>query len=181
MNEQAIAPRAPRPRPRMPSVTVRLIDASDREELARFYAALSPESRRRRFLGVSSGIPDRSCRSLCTPDHKHEEGFVAVSRSDGPDDGRIVGHLCLVRAESSSVELAVAVSEDQQGHGIGRRLFVAALDWADEHHIASLTASAFADNARVLRLLSSAPLGARLHDVGAGVVEIEIPIGENLP
>jgi GNAT superfamily N-acetyltransferase len=159
-----------------PTVLVRSIEPADRTDLERFYAALSSESRRRRFLGTSSGLPDGSCRLLCSPDHEHEEGFVAVRRSAGPDDGEIVGHLCLVPVDATTVELAVAVADEHQGRGIGRHLLEAALAWAKLHHIATVAATAFADNAAVLRLLTSAPRGASVRPVGAGVVEIEMPL-----
>jgi GNAT superfamily N-acetyltransferase len=155
---------------------VRRIEARDRAQLGHFYAALSPESRRRRFLGIASGMADRSSRTLCSPDHEHEEGFVAVRGIGTVEDEEIVGHLCLVPVDASTVELAVAVADDQQGHGIGRRLFEAALAWAAQHHVSTVTASAFSDNAAVLRLLSSSPEGAQIRVVGAGVVEIAIPI-----
>jgi GNAT superfamily N-acetyltransferase len=162
-----------------PAVRVRRIDQADRVEVSRFYATLSPESRLRRFLGTSNGIPDRSCGSLCSADHDHEEGFVADLWSAGrPGDSQIVGHVCLVRVDESTVELAVAVADEHQGQGIGRRLFEAALAWAESHRIVTVTASAFADNAPVLRLLTSAASGARVRPVGAGVVEVEIPIGQ---
>jgi acetyltransferase len=177
MNEDTTQMKVLRRRCIRPVVTLRRIDAPDREELVRFYAALSPESRRRRFLGTASGIPDQSCRSLCSPDHEHEEGLVAVRRSGGRDDGEIVGHLCLVPVDASTVEFAVAVADEHQGRGIGRHLFEAALAWAARHQIATVTATAFADNAPVLRLLSSSPSGANVRPVGAGVVEIEIPVG----
>jgi RimJ/RimL family protein N-acetyltransferase len=160
-----------------PTVTVRKIDGADREELGRFYVALSPEGRRSRFLGASSGIPDKSSRSLCSPDHEHEEGFVAIRRSGGTADGEIVGHLCLVPVHDSTVELAVAVADEHQGRGIARRLLVAALAWAGEHHVTMVSASAYAGNTAVLRLLSTSP-EARIHPVGAGVVEIEILLCE---
>jgi GNAT superfamily N-acetyltransferase len=182
MNEQPTSLKTLRRRCVRPTVTLRQIDAADRGELARFYAALSPESRRRRFLGTSPGLPDQSCRSLCCPDHDHEEGFVAVRRSTGPEDGQIVGHLCLVPCdESAVVELAVAVADEHQGRGIGRHLFEAALAWAEHHEVALVTATAFEDNATVLRLLSSAPNGALLRPAGAGVVEIDIPLRLSRP
>jgi acetyltransferase len=160
-----------------PPVRVRRIDAGDRAAVSRFYAALSPESRLCRFLGASNGIPDLFCRVLCSADHDHEEGFVAVPWSaEGPDVRQIVGHLCLVRVDPSIVELAVAVADEYQGRGIGRQLFEAGLAWAHLHGIETVVATAFARNGSVLRLLTSAPR-ARVRHVEAGTVEIEIPIG----
>jgi GNAT superfamily N-acetyltransferase len=157
-----------------PIVQVRPVDPHDAEGLAGFYARLSSESRRRRFLCMAAGLGDAQCRSLCTPDHDHREGFVAVLRTRDERDGLIVGHLCVEPASRDAVEVAVAVSDQFQGQGIGRRLFQAALDWALFHRVSTLVATAFADNTPVLRLLSSAPNGATIEPAEAGLVDIEI-------
>ena len=160
-----------------PLVQIRPVDPHDADELAGFYARLSPESLRRRFMCMASGIGADQSRRLCTPDHEHREGFVAVLRTRDARDGLVCGHLCLEPASHDSVEIAIAVSDQFQGQGIGRRLFEAALDWALVHHVRVLVATAFADNTRVLRLLSSAPKGAEIQPAEAGLVDIEIPVG----
>ena len=59
---------------------VRRIQPSDRELLPDFYASLSLDSRYARFLGQES-LSDDAVRSFCTPDHTHDEGFVALLRN----------------------------------------------------------------------------------------------------
>src|SRR5687768_11613840 len=108
-----------------PGIVIRRVRPSDREDLSRFYGALSAESRRARFLGYTRGLSGAAARSFCTLDHVHDEGFVAVESDEGRD--RIVGHLCLVASAAEAPELAVAVADEHQGRGIGRRLFEAAL------------------------------------------------------
>ena len=159
--------------------SIRRVRPSDGSGLQEFYAGLSPESRRARFLGFSRSLGDDRVRQFCTPDHVHDEGFVAVADVSGHQ--RIVGHLCLADAGERCLELGVAVADDLQGRGIGRRLFEAGLTWAHSHDVEQLVASAFADNTRVLRLLSSAPHGARIVQGGSGVVDVTIPLRGPLP
>ena len=147
---------------------------TDGPALGHFYAALSPASRYSRFMGFSRGMDDDRALSLCTPDHRHDEGLVAVLA--GPRPELIVGHLCLQPAGRKTVELAVAVSDEHQGLGIGRRLMEGAVRWAMENGFEQITATAFADNWRVLRLLSATPYAPRVLPADAGTVEVIIPL-----
>lgn len=161
------------PSPALPLV-VRRVRPSDQAGVIDFYAGLSPESRYARFLGFTSGVGSTAARSFCTPDHTHDEGFVAVL------DERIVGHLCLEPAGPRRLELAVAVSDHMHGRGIGRKLLEAALDWARQRRFEAILASAYADNARVLRLLTSAPFPVHVMAADGGVVDVVIPLVEEL-
>ena len=157
------------------AIVVRHVDVADRVGLQAFYADLSGESRRRRFLGFTSGIRAEQSRAFCSPDHHHAEGFVAVLDNPGADDGRIVGHLCMEPEGAGGIELAVAVADDHQGRGIGRRLFEAAISWAQQEGFLQVSATAFVDNTAVLRLLSSAPHGARMKQEQGGIVSVVDP------
>jgi GNAT superfamily N-acetyltransferase len=161
-------------------VVIRRVVPADAGALRDFYAALSADSRRARFLGCVSGLSNEQSRSFCTPDHMHAEGFVAVPAGQ-PLQGKILGHLCLEPAERDSLELAVAVADAAQGRGIGRALFTAALDWAASRGFQSVCASCLADNSRVLSLLSSAPGQPRITAADAGVVDVQVPLRPALP
>jgi Rrf2 family protein len=152
----------------------RRVRPSDQAALVDFYAGLSPDSRYARFLGFTSGVGESASRSFCTPDHTHDEGFVADL------GGRIVGHLCLEPAGPRRLELAVAVSDDMQGRGVGRGLLEAALEWARQRRFEAILATAYADNFRVLRLLTSAPFPVHVTPADGGVVDIVMPLVEKL-
>ena len=160
-------------------VRIRSIRADDRDELSRFYAALSPESRLARFHAVSRGIGETAATLLCGPDHEHREGFIAEpagASSVDPGDAQIVGHLCL-EPSASGFEMAVAVADDWQAQGIGRELLLAAVDWATSHGIERLQASALSSNSAVLGLIASIGRPVRESMSTAGVVEVTIHIG----
>jgi GNAT superfamily N-acetyltransferase len=160
-------------------VRIRSIRADDRDELSRFYAALSSESRLARFHAVSLGIGDAAARLLCGPDHEHREGFIAEptgASSIHRGAARIVGHLCL-EPSASGFEMAVAVADDWQAQGIGRALMLAAVDWATSHGIDRIHASALSSNSAVLGLIASIGRPVRESMSSAGVVEVAMHIG----
>jgi GNAT superfamily N-acetyltransferase len=158
------------------SVSVRRVEPGDEGALRDFYGRLSSASRRRRFMSTARELGAARTRAFCLPDHRHAEGFLALLRTAGPDDGLIVGHLCMEPASQDAAEVAIAVADEVQLRGIGRRLFEAALAWAIESGYRRVVATAFADNWPVFRLLSSAPLGLRMWPAEGGLVDIEIPL-----
>jgi acetyltransferase len=160
-------------------VEIRRIRPSDSEDLVAFYRCLSPESLHARFLGYTRGISGGVARSFCTLDHIHDEGFVAITEVAGRK--WIIGHLCFARVGPTELELGIAVSDEFQGHGIGRKLFETALDWASDHRFTTVVAICFADNSGALRLLSSAPHGCKVSLSDGGVVGVTIPLQAPLP
>lgn len=159
---------------------IRPIRFSDRDELSAFYARLSPESRLARFHAVSRGIGDEAASRLCGADHEHREGFVAEPIDADQDDPRIVGHLCLEPGESG-LEMAVAVADDWQSHGIGRALLLAAVDWARDHDILRLEASLLSTNSAILGVIASTGRTVRLSTASAGIVLATIDVGRAPP
>jgi RimJ/RimL family protein N-acetyltransferase len=162
--------------PAASSVRIRPILPDDHDELQRFYAGLSDESRRTRFFALTAGIGDRQSTYFCTPDHAHREGFVAVT---GPSDRseRIVGHVCLEPDGPDRAEIAIAVADALQGRGVGRRLVEVAVDWARRDGIRTLTATMLAGNPAIQRLLLHLGLPTITRPVGAGVVQVTIELG----
>ena len=164
----------PLPPPGTP-VTIRPIRVGDAPALQRFYEALSIESRALRFLGSASMLDARRSAAFCDPDHAHREGFVAVV-DEGTAHEDVVGHLCLEPDGEDSAELAIAVADAYQGQGIGRRLVLAAVDWAQHAGMRRLDATAFVTNARIVRLLRGLGLPVRIDWSGGSVCDLSIDV-----
>jgi acetyltransferase len=163
----------------LPSIRIRPIEPGDCDALIRFYEALSAESLSLRFHGASIGIVDRAAVFFCDPDHEHREGLVAVLEEPSVRGARapiIVGHLSLEPSGLREVEVAVAVADAWQRHGIGRRLLLAALAWAERHGIERLRASMLSTNVAILGLLRSMGRVVTLSMPGAGVVDATIDL-----
>ena len=163
---------AARPKPR--ELRIRPVRPADWSALAAFYDALGAEHRRSRFLGYGSVSPELA-QWMCAVDHRQAEGMVAVEvRADETE--RICGHLCMEPSGHGSEELAVAVADDCRHMGLGHRLVLAGLDWAREHEVSQVTATAFATNAPVLHLLADSAPGVTMRTLDDGLVEIDIPV-----
>jgi GNAT superfamily N-acetyltransferase len=161
-------------------VRIRPIRLTDLGRLERFYAGLSPDSLNARFHGASRGIAERAARSFCGPDHAHREGFVALV--DGDDDGEtIVGHLCLEPTEHGELELAVAVADARQRHGIGRALLESALDWAAAHGVDRVRARIRWSNPAITGLLRTVGRPLTLAASDDGDLEAVIEVGGGVP
>ena len=157
-------------------VSVRPIEATDAGELSAFYAALSDESRHRRFLGSTPGIGAEQAERFAMVDHETADGLVAVLGEAGRDDGRLVGHACIEPCPDGTDEVAIAVADDLQGRGIGRELMRQAVASARRRRIRGLTASLYANNLAMRRLLDGAGLPVVWRGAHAGVSEFELPL-----
>lgn len=157
-------------------VRVRAVRPTDAAALERFYAALSEESRRTRFFSIGAALSHGQSVSFCTTDHDHREGFVALV-DGGPSAGeQIIGHLCLEPEGADAAEVAIAVADEFQHQSIGRRLMASGIGWARRQHVARLTATMYASNAPINRLLVGLGLPVQERSAGAGVAEIAISL-----
>ena len=157
------------------SITIRQIECGDSADLVRFYAGLSAESRRLRFLSAATTLGDAAVRQFCGPDHEHREGFVAVA-SDSSGDERIVGHLCLEPNGPDEMEVAVAVADEYQRLGIGVRLVDEAAHWASAHGTRAFRAWFAIDNMGIRRLLAHLGRPFSRERWACGSVEISIDL-----
>lgn len=162
----------------MKTPRIRPIGPADVPALERFYAELTAEDRRTRFLHVGARLSAAQAVSFCTPDHAHADGFVAVV-TEAPGLERIVGHLCMEPDGVATAEVAVAVACEFQGYGVGRRLLAAGMDWAKHEGVTRLTATMYVDNAPIQRLLRGLHRPTLERSLGGGVSEVVIDISEH--
>lgn len=161
---------------RNPGVSIRPIETTDAVELSAFYARLSPESRRTRFLGMAPGITDVQAERFAAADGRSRAGFVAVLHEAGPRDGEIVGHACAEPAEEGTVEMAFAVDDRLQRKGVGRRLLREVVAWARRRGVERLTATMLVGNEAMRRLALAAGLPWEARCVDAGVQELSFEV-----
>jgi acetyltransferase len=147
---------------------IRPIRPDDADELQSFYARLSPESRRRRFLGTTCGISDPQAAAFAGATTRGAAGFVAES------DGRIVGHGVVEPTRPGAVEMAFAVDDCWQRHGIGRALLTEAVACARAHGVRRIELELFADNLAMRRLLHSVPGASELVHPDGSVDQVEL-------
>jgi GNAT superfamily N-acetyltransferase len=153
-------------------VMIRPIERSDASGLSDFYASLSPESRRRRFLGSAPRLDGDVLRAFAD----EGEGFVGILGERGPRDGAVVAHASVQSVGGGEAEIAFAVADELQGRGIGRQLMPMALELARARGLRTATATLLAENVPMRRLVQRADLPIVADHLDAGVEEITLSL-----
>jgi acetyltransferase len=161
-----IAPSAPA------GVEIRTLGPADREALAEAFSHLSEETRRHRFRGLASRLGDRDLDRLTQIDHHAHEALAAIV----PDTGRIVGvaRYIALRHEPTAAEVAIAVADEWQRRGIGRRLMSGLIGRARAAGITRLLAYVDGDNRLVLAWIARAGGVPARHDGDASLYSIPL-------
>lgn len=155
-------------------IRVRRVAPGDASDLGRFYAELSAESRASRFHGACKGISHQQADRFAAADHRLRDGFVAVA------NGHIVGHLVLERLGHGVEELAVAVDDRFQHHGVGTLLLAAAIASARLRRVRRLVAWVKPENVAMRHLLIACQHPHRIAWEGS-VARYELGLPMTLP
>jgi acetyltransferase len=152
------------------SVAIRPVRRSDATGLVDFYARLTAESRRRRFL--TGSIPDPEFIASLAGD----PGLVAIFDESATRHGAIVAHASVQPDGHHGAEIAFAVADEFQGHGVGRRLVSRALHLARELGADRASATLLAGNIPMRHLLRAAGQPVKGDCIEAGTEEIDLDL-----
>ena len=148
-------------------------EQEDGPALLAFFEALSPESAFQRFHGFPSLAPEL-VEPFLAPDWR-ERGSLIGSLGQGAE-ARIVALASYVRLrDPTSAEVAFAVADELQGHGVGTRLLEQLSAFAAREGIEQFLAIVMAGNRPMLRVFEDA--GFRLaRQIEGGEIEVRLDI-----
>jgi acetyl coenzyme A synthetase (ADP forming)-like protein len=154
------------------TLRLRAPESTDADALTAFFAHLSVESMHRRFHGRRR--VDRSLIEhflVSSPDRRVLVGLAATA-----DGERIVAVAEYARLRNPSVaEVAFAVADDLQGHGIGPRLLERLAVVAAGAGVEKFVAEVLPENRAMLRVFADAGFDIS-RQVGGGEVEVRFSI-----
>jgi RimJ/RimL family protein N-acetyltransferase len=156
-------------------VRLRLTRPSDRELVRDFLEALSPESRRRRFLAAVPVVSERMVRHFTFYDSRSRVVVAATAPIAGKET--IVGLADVVLLETGLAELGLVVAEDQQGYGVGKLLSEAAAVLAGQHGATHLKAELLEDNTAMRRLMERVGPTVSTVEAGGMTLYTRLPAG----
>jgi GNAT superfamily N-acetyltransferase len=155
------------------TVAVRPIEPGDKAKLVVAFERLSDASRYRRFLSPHGQLSKSELRYLTEVDHHDHEALVAFDTLTG--EGMGIARYVRYAHRPDSAEIAVAVADEWQSHGVGTTLMHALADRAREEGIGRFTAFMLAENDAMAHLLGE--LGeTRVVEVGQGTVELAVDL-----
>jgi ribosomal protein S18 acetylase RimI-like enzyme len=133
---------------RGPQLIVRPLRNGDTATVLAVFGRLGAESRRLRFNGPKPCLPDQELAQLARMDESH---YALVAWVTG--DPRPAAIARLARTSRGSAEIAFAVADDYQHHGIGAALAAELVADARMAGITEITALTSADNPAALALV----------------------------
>ncbi|HEX8745219.1 MAG TPA: GNAT family N-acetyltransferase, partial [Thermoleophilaceae bacterium] len=128
------------------TVSVRRIEAGDRDAVHAFLTGLSPESRLFRFFGGATDL-DRAAADAVAAAPPDSEGLVAVRGA-----GEVVAHGMYVRLDEHTAEVAFAVTDSMQGQGVATTLLAHLAEAAEAAGIGRFEAVVMPANHRMIEV-----------------------------
>jgi len=157
------------------TVLLRLLRPSDRDWLLTGFDALSQESRYRRFFTAMPRLPSGMLQPLLSVDGWNRVAVVAEGASDGEPLG--IARFFRLDEDPAAAEIAVAVADRAQRHGLGE-LLLSVLDAAAlERGIVKLRAEVLRSNDGMRALLRKVYADVEPVSVAGGVVVYEATLG----
>lgn len=136
---------------------IRAIESVDKKRLADGFQRLSPHSRYRRFFSQKNTLTAEELQRLTEFDGSKHFALGAFELSADRDEGDAVGVARFFRLpeDAETAELAIAVTDDRQGRGIGRLLLQRLVAVASERGVKRIRCYVLADNERMRKLAES--------------------------
>jgi acetyltransferase len=107
-------------------VTIRPIRPEDEPLMINFHKSLSEETVRLRYFGFLKGeslITHERLAQICFSDYDREIALVTERSQPGRDQRQIIAVARLIKAHcANEAELAIVISDDWQGRGLGTKL-----------------------------------------------------------
>jgi drug/metabolite transporter (DMT)-like permease/RimJ/RimL family protein N-acetyltransferase len=155
-------------------VLIRPIRPEDLDALRRFFAALSPTTRRLRFHAQMKGVPERLLREFTEPGQREHVGFIAEAVGPAADiSPALVAEARYIRCPGSdAAEFAIVVADGWRRIGLGSSLARSLLHHARTAGVQRLCGEALAENEVLQRFMRS--LGATISSGSARAATVQL-------
>ena len=142
-------------------VTIRPIRPEDAEMTQGFVKEMSDESRYYRFMDTLRELTQTMLVRFTQIDYDREMALVATVVGDDGKERQVGVSRYVVNPDGESVEFALAVADDWQKCGVGRKLMSALIDCARMKGYRAVVGDVLTTNTKMFRLMSS--LGFTIH------------------
>ncbi|MGB8301014.1 MAG: GNAT family N-acetyltransferase, partial [Azonexus sp.] len=142
-------------------VTIRPIRPEDAEMEQEFVKAMSDESRYYRFMDTLRELTQTMLVRFTQIDYDREMALVATVPGAEGKETQIGVARYVVNPDGESVEFALAVGDDWQKCGVGRKLMTALIDCARQKGYRAVVGDVLSTNSKMFRLMTS--LGFSIH------------------
>jgi acetyltransferase len=132
-------------------VTIRPIRPEDADNEREFVDSLSPEAKYLRFMSTLKQLTPAMLARFTQVDYDREMALVAIVHNSEREVQIAVARY-VINPDWESCEFAIVVSQDWQGHGLGRHLMLLLIDLAKARGLKTMMGQILAANVRMLGL-----------------------------
>ena len=143
------------------SITIRPIRPDDAEMAQTFVKGLSDESKYFRFMDTLRELTQTMLVRFTQIDYDREMALVATLPDETGKEIQIGEARYVTNPDGETVEFALAVANQWQKHGLGRKLMTQLIDVARQKGYRAVVGDVLAMNTKMFRLMSS--LGFTIH------------------
>ncbi|MGD0117414.1 MAG: GNAT family N-acetyltransferase [Candidatus Binatus sp.] len=152
------------------AVRIRAIRPDDKERLHDHFKGMSEQSIYFRFMGIRRDLSPDDLKHLTELDFKNHVGLAATLTENGRERFIGVGRY-IVGANPRRAEVAFAVRDEFQGHGIGTVLLDHLSLIADANGVAEFEADVLGENRQMLEMFAHSGFEAQ-RSLDSGVVHL---------
>ncbi len=142
-------------------VTIRPIRPEDADMEQAFVQAMSDESRYYRFMDTLRELTQTMLVRFTQIDYDREMALVATMPGENGKENQLGVARYVVNPDGESVEFALAVGDDWQKCGVGRKLMTSLIDCARMKGYRAVVGDVLSTNSKMFRLMTS--LGFSIH------------------
>ncbi|WP_301102543.1 bifunctional acetate--CoA ligase family protein/GNAT family N-acetyltransferase [Propionivibrio sp.] len=142
-------------------ITVRPIRPEDAEMEQAFVKNLSDESKYYRFMDTLRELTQSMLVRFTQIDYDREMALVATLTGDDGKELQIGVARYVTNPDGETVEFALAVADNWQKHGVGRKLMSALIDSARQKGYRAVVGDVLSQNTKMFRLMTT--LGFTIH------------------
>lgn len=148
---------------------IRPVRADDEAALVTFFESLSEESRYLRFFSGAANLKQAAANATRV-DYRDRYGLIALAGTEG----RVVGNASYIKTGSDRAEVAFAVSDTFQGHGLGTLLLGQLAQAAEQAAIVIFEAIVLPSNHRMIEVFRESGFTVTT-TVEPGQIVVEFP------
>ncbi len=157
------------------TITIRPIRPEDAEMEQEFVKSLSDESKYYRFMDTLRELTPAMLVRFTQIDYDREMALVATLSDKGVM--RQIGVARYVtNPDGETVEFALAVADDWQMHGVGRKLMTSLIAIAREKGYRDMVGDVLSMNTKMFRLMKALGFGVHRHHEDPGVKRVVCPL-----
>jgi GNAT superfamily N-acetyltransferase len=153
-------------------IHIRPIQPEDVAAHESFTRGLSAETQYFRFFGPKPRLTPAEIDHFCNVDHVDREALVALVGDE------IIGVVRYERIAPATAEIAFAVADAWQGHGVGTLLLEHLAEAARDRGILTFTAEVLATNHRMIGVFQESGFAVTTHFEPGGTIHVELGLQE---